>query len=177
MTTPDNVRKPRNPTSTEALAERLLDRAEYEHHPYITTYGSMSGDLYRQRAAATLPARVRLYVERHLHFALADFAPGTFLAMDYCDSDEHWTRDTAPTGLLIQKRGNFATRVPMRWASNGRRVTFEPSPVHSQSITINLNCPNGGEKLTRTLCRLIAAAVHAEFPMRGYAPRARPLDA
>lgn len=138
--------------NTEAFVATLLDRAEIAHHRFILDYGPVMGRL----VPAAVPALMRLYVERHLHLLLQEMAPGTEALLDY-DDDSTWTRDTPPNALIIQRKGSRPVRVPIRWSSRGRAVTFEPPQSALQTVIVTN--AEGGERLAEALIRLVAETI------------------
>lgn len=164
MTTPYQ-RQPRPtppPSDVEALAVRLESAVHVLHcGGYADAYGPLVGP--QANTPRSLPARLRLGVEKHLCDALRLIEGDDVEAfLEYPEDDSRIDDpDARPIGLTIQRQRCEPIMVPLAWPGRGMKsLRFEPTPPLShRTIAVMLGAPDAGEALVSTVCQLVAAAV------------------
>lgn len=166
MTTPHyRSARPRPALSeVEKLAARLDDAAHTLHSRFEFGYGSLTGP--QPNLPRSLPARLRLLVEGHLHHALTLLAPGTDVYLEYGEADAALPidePDARPTGITIVGKGGEPITVGLGWPSRGcKTLRFEQTAgISDKPVVVMLGGPDAGEMLVATVAGLISAAVVA----------------
>lgn len=165
MTTPYQRQPPRltpPPSNVEALAQRLESAVHILHGGgYADAYGPLVGP--QANGPRSLPARLRLTVEKHLCDALRLVEGDDVDAfLEFPDDNSPIDdADTRAIGLTVQRQRCEPITIPMAWPGRGcKSLRFEPTPpFFDRTIAVMLGAPDAGEALVLTVCQLVAAAV------------------
>lgn len=164
MTTPHYRRPSRKPepSDVETLAQRLESAVHVLHAGFAHGYGTLIGP--QINSPRSLPARLRLLVEKHLCDALRLIEGDDVEAyLEFPDGDSPIDDpDARPSGLTVQRQRSDPITIPVVWPvrRGGQTLRFEATrPVSDRTISVMLGAPDGGEALVAVVVQLVAAAV------------------